>query len=123
MKALSIRGLGAWLIIHGGKDTENRTWRTSYRGEFYVHVSGSIRQGEYSETYEFARLFAGLGMRLPAKNELKLGGIIGKVELVDCVKHSDSPWYMGDYGFVLRNPQPMDFIPCKGALGFFTPKI
>lgn len=32
MKALSIRQPWAWLIIHGGKDVENRTWHTKHRG-------------------------------------------------------------------------------------------
>jgi len=32
MKALSIRQPYAWLIIHGYKDIENRTWGTRVRG-------------------------------------------------------------------------------------------
>ncbi len=27
---------------------------------------------------------------------------------------------VGRYGFVLRNPRPIELIPCKGALGFFN---
>lgn len=50
-----------------------------------------------------------------------LGGIVGMVEITDCVSTSQSSWFYGQYGFVLRNPVALDFIPCKGALGFFTP--
>jgi len=32
VKCLSIRQPWAWLIIHGGKDVENRTWWTDYPG-------------------------------------------------------------------------------------------
>lgn len=45
------------------------------------------------------------------------GCIVGTVEIVDCVTASDSPWFMGDFGFVLRNPISFETpIPCRGAL-------
>jgi hypothetical protein len=33
-----------------------------------------------------------------------LGRVVGSVDIVDCVTKSKSPWYGGEYGFVLRNP-------------------
>ncbi len=54
-----------------------------------------------------------------APNELERGGIIGSVDIVDCVRHSSSPWFAGPIGFVLRDPQPLTFTPYKGQLGFF----
>ncbi len=116
MKALSIRQPWAWLIIHGGKDIENRTWHTSYRGRFKVHAA----QGMTKHDYEFACNFAAkLGVQVPAFEDLQRGGIIGTVELVDSVNHHASPWYMGEKAFVLRDPKPWPFIPMKGRLGFF----
>ena len=50
---------------------------------------------------------------------LPRGGIIGSVNLADCVYQSDSPWFQGPYGFVLSDPKPLPFIPFKGQLGFF----
>jgi len=47
------------------------------------------------------------------------GGIIGTAEIVDCVEHSDSPWFFGPFGLVLENVKPTSFIPVKGALGLF----
>jgi hypothetical protein len=51
----------------------------------------------------------------PAK--LQFGGIIGRAEIVDCVKRSDSPWFMGMFGFVLCHACKLPFIPNKGTLG------
>ena len=50
---------------------------------------------------------------------IERGGIIGSVEIVDCVSVSNSRWYMGEWGFVLRDPQPLPFTPWKGQLSFF----
>jgi hypothetical protein len=41
------------------------------------------------------------------------------VAIVDCVAVSASPWFFGGFGFVLRDPKPLPFIPWKGQLGFF----
>lgn len=61
------------------------------------------------------------GVTLPPYEQLERGGIVGEVEIVDCVNRSESPWFFGDYGFVLRNGKTLPFQPCKGALGFFSP--
>ncbi len=58
-----------------------------------------------------------MGLVIPA--ELPQGGIVGMVEVVDCVREHQSPWFEGPWGFVLRNPQPLPFIPCHGHLGFY----
>lgn len=121
MKALSIRQPWAWLIIHGGKDIENRSWHTKFRGRFLVHASSGCTRKEWAEAVSFA-LEAGMIKHpadVPAIDELQRGGIIGSVELVDSVDTSDSPWYMGEKGFVLRDPKPLGFTPIKGRLGFF----
>jgi hypothetical protein len=55
--------------------------------------------------------------------DCRFGGIIGQVDIVDCVDKSASPWFVGPFGFVLRNPRILPFRPCKGALGFFNPKL
>lgn len=121
MKALSIRQPWAWLIIHGGKDIENRTWHTKFRGRFLVHASAGCTRKQWAEAVSFA-LEAGLikhPSEVPTIDELQRGGIIGSVELVDSLDTSDSPWYMGEKGFLLRNPKPLPFSAYKGQLGFF----
>jgi len=54
-------------------------------------------------------------------DNLPRGGIIGSVILADCARRGGavSPWFQGPYGFVLRDPKPLDFLPFKGQLGFF----
>lgn len=122
MKALSIRQPWAWLIIHGGKDIENRSWHTKFRGRFLVHAAGGMTRKEYAEANHFA-VQGGMLLTpwdLPSFEQLERGGIIGSVELVDSVDQSDSPWYMGEKGFVLRDPTALPFIPLKGKLSFFS---
>lgn len=122
MKALSIRQPWAWLILHGGKDIENREWRTSYRGPVLIHASKTMTRADYEACVLFIADMH-TPWRLPAPDVLRkqCGGIVGQVEIVDCVTRSDSPWFCGPFGFVLRNPQPQQFSPCLGALRFFVP--
>ena len=114
MKALSIRQPWAWLIVYCGKDIENRTWRTNVRGTILVHASKGMTRREYDEV----RLYSFMP-QLPPFEALQRGGIIGTVDIVDCVTDHDSPWFFGPVGFVLRNPRALDFRPCVGQLGFF----
>lgn len=119
---LTIRQPWAWLILNAGKDIENRTWPTRVRGRVLVHAAKGCTQDEYWEAYDFARTARDekyAGLLLPALKHLERGGVIGSVEIADCVDSSDSPWFVGDYGFVLRNPKPLPFQACKGALGFW----
>jgi hypothetical protein len=116
--ALSIRQPWAWLILHGGKDIENRSWYTHRRGPILIHASQGMTKAEYQEAQWTAE---DNGIELPPFDQLQRGGIIGQVEIVDCLTHSTSPWYFGQYGFLLKNPKPLPFQPCKGSLGFFTP--
>jgi hypothetical protein len=41
---------------------------------------------------------------------------------VDCVTDSNSRWFFGLWGFVLRDPKPLPFQPRRGALGFWRLK-
>lgn len=116
MKALSIKQPWAWLIIHGGKDIENRTWHTSFRGRFYVHASKSMTRRDYQFAAEYA---AKIGVQVPPADQLLRGGIIGSVNLVDSTSHHTSPWYMGEKALVLEDPKPLPFYQVKGQLGFF----
>lgn len=118
MKALSIRQPWADLIIHHGKDIENRSWPTSFRGTIYVHAAKKWGREE-KENMEWAINF----LDIQDAGEPVLGAIIGTVDIVDCVVASDSEWFSGPYGYVLKNPKPLPVTPCKGMLGFFEPDI
>lgn len=129
MKALSIRQPWAWIIIHGGKNVENRVWNyiPKLRGRIYIHAA----KGMTEEEYEDGRLFAervwesdGESRDLPPMRDLERGGIVGTAEIIgyldnDYTKTAMYPWYLGDLGIVLSDPQPCEFRPIKGMLGFF----
>jgi len=116
LKALSIRPYWAWLIINGSKDVENRDWITHFRGRFLIHASGTLVRDEYAFAHTIA---AEQGIDLPPMKDLPKSGIIGEANLVDCVDIDPSPWFFGDYGFVLKDRKPLPFIPLSGRLNFF----
>jgi hypothetical protein len=128
MKGLSVRAPWWWFILHGGKDIENRDWPTRFRGTVYLHAGKWFRGEEVYRDFHFAlgmMVEAGLSVSIPPGMVLSdlqksCGCVVGRVEIVDCVSRSNSPWFFGEYGFVLRNPvafeRPITF---KGALGFF----
>ena len=118
MKALSIRQPWAHLILHGGKDIENRDWRTSVRGRVLVHASKGMTRDEYEDAYDTA-MVCNPSILFPTFEALQRGGIMGSIEIVDCVNQSESPWFFGDWGFVLREPKILPFTPWRGQLGFF----
>jgi hypothetical protein len=122
MKALSIRQPWAWLIAEGYKNIENRSWATNFRGRIYIHAGK-----RFDDNALFWLREKGLGPieRLTLHSrELPREGIIGEVDIVDCVTSSTSLWFVGPYGFVLTNPVRYESsIPCKGGSGFFEPKF
>ncbi len=118
MIALSIRQPWASLILKAGKDIENRSWPTRYRGRVLIHAAKGCTRDELEDALDFAEEVCGTRYLVDLKT-IARGGIIGSVEIVDCVSKSDSPWFVGDFGFVLRDPQPLPFVPWKGQLGFF----
>ena len=115
--ALSIRQPWAWAIIHAGKDIENRDWPTKFRGPVCIHAAKGMTTAEHEDAARFMHFERGIVA--PLFVHTVRGGIIGTAEVVDCVEASPSPWFFGRYGFVLRNPLAVDFIPVRGALGFF----
>lgn len=123
--ALSIRQPWAWLIIHAGKDIENRTWPSRVRGRVLIHAGKRMTRADYEACLIYCAGFDDYGRWwMPAYDVLReqCGGIVGEVDIVDCISASNSRWFCGDYGFVLRNPISLPFRECKGALGFFRPE-
>jgi len=119
MLALSIRQPWAHMILHHGKNIENRTWHTNIRGRVLIHASKGMTANEWADAWEFAEDAVSGELTSPHVNEVQRGGIIGSVEIVDCVGGSMSHWFVGPWGFVLRNPVVLPFYPCRGMLGFF----
>lgn len=118
LRAISVRQPWAHAIIHGGKDIENRGRATGHRGLVLIHASAGMERGEFDRAAGFM-VDRGLvgpwadGMRYRAVDR---GGIIGAAELIACVRESDSPWWMGPVGLVLRDARPLPFTPCRGTV-------
>jgi hypothetical protein len=90
MKALSVKQPFADNIIFHGKDIENRTWHTKFRGTVAIHASMTLHPYAKKKDKELVR-----------------GAIVGVVDVVDCVDKHKSKWFGGPVVFVLKNPRPL----------------
>lgn len=124
MKALSVRAPWWWAILHG-KPVENRDWPTNVRGRILLHASKWWSNDSCIWDWDaMARMAEKDEINIPFPGWTVLhdsgGCLVGSVDLVDCVTSHPSAFFVGRYGFVLRDPvifaQP---IPFKGKLGFF----
>jgi len=115
--ALSIKQPWAWLIANGFKDIENRTWPTNYRGPVLIHAGKSVDRGAYD--WIASTIPDAAAARIPVISTLPKGGIVGYAEIIDCVANSQSKWFAGPWGFVIKNGRPLPFISIKGQLKFF----
>ena len=123
-KALTVKHPWAASIIHLGKDVENRTRPTKYRGQLFIHAAKTHSQ----EGIDFLRR-RGI-QRMPTL--ATLGMVIGTVDVVGCHHASEcdadtelgacSDWALPDhYHWVLANPRPLACpFPETGKLGLWN---
>ena len=104
MKALSVKQPWASYIVQGDKNIENRKWPTNYRGRLLIHASLTFDSS--APDYVVAHHFT-------------YGAIIGCVDVVDVVRHHESPWFSGPYGWVLENARTFTPIRWRGMPGLF----
>lgn len=111
MRVLTIKQPWVGCIFDRGKDVENRSWSTSYRGPLVIHA-GAAR----SRTDDAKEVTDGSG------DAWLRGHIIGAVTLVDCVQNSTSKWAdKGAWHWVLHNPRMLTQpLPLKGRLGLWS---
>jgi hypothetical protein len=129
MRALSLTQPWAWLVVHGGKDIENRTWNTKFRGAFLIHASKGMKPSDYDAAQRFAESVHGYQFAhdMPLPEQLERGGIIGAANLYTVIHPLRPtempmrlPWHMPEqFGFVLGDVSPVPFVACQGALGFW----
>jgi ASCH domain len=120
-KALSVRQPWAYAILRGGKSIENRSWPTEFRGPIALHAGRSMEPQAVTDFFKFieARNLGGTWISPKIVADLPKGAIVGLVDIVDCVRTSNSPWFEGPYGFLLANPQSIKPIACRGEQKFF----
>jgi hypothetical protein len=128
LPCLSLRQPWAWLVLHGGKNIENRKWNTRHRGTFLIHAAKGMTIDEWHDAFHFAEQalppdrWAALDM--PCQPER--GGIVGAARLVRVHEPgaSGSAWQMaGQFGFELESITPLPFRAYRGALGFFRVQV
>lgn len=128
--ALSIMQPWSWLIVHGFKDVENRVWRTNYRGRVLIHAGQTLDVNAHQDLLagrhpagNIPHISEGVRQAYTQANaygEIGRGGIVGITEITDCVVGLDSPWFVGLYGFTLREALPLPFMPLRGQRKFFA---
>lgn len=129
MKVLSLTEPCATLIKEKKKLIETRSWKTSYRGELYIHASSTAIPKDWKNDREF--------MALVNNIPLNFGNIICKCNLVDCVymtkeyvenmKINNHQEYIcgiyeeGRYAWILENIQVLENpIKTKGHLSIWN---
>jgi len=123
VKVLSIQNPWASLVLKGLKSIELRTWRTRFRGIFYIHVTRQ-KPGSPPSTRALEEI-----------NQFPVGSICGRATLTDVKRygtrfelHQDLYEHLVDcvdynyplYGWRLVNIEILEKpIPAKGRLGFW----
>ncbi len=129
MKVLSLIEPFATLIKDNKKTIETRSWKTSYRGELYIHASNTKILKKDKENKEL--------MELVKNSSFEFGYIICKCNLVDCIymtkeyvenmKLNNYQEYIcgeykeGRYAWVLEDIKVLDKkVKVKGHLGIWN---
>lgn len=115
-----------WLGPKYIKDVENRDWKglPNHMGQLLIHAPKTFDRDGYPSAQRTLKQLGHKDFRLPDhRKRYKRGGIVGRVYMTDAVRWSDSPWFVGKIGFLFKDPEPLEFIPCKGSLGIFDIKL
>lgn len=118
LACLSVLQPWAWLIVHGHKPVENRTWPTRFRGRLLIQAGKAYDGSEHED--HAVRLLEEFGIELPRFSEMPRGAIVGEATVTDCVTQHSSRFFTGPYGFVLAAPRAYPApVPLRGQLGIF----
>lgn len=80
MRVLTIQEPFATLIMSEYKKIETRSWKTSYRGEIYIHAGKSNN---------FMKMIDPYTKKIIGNLELNYGSIICKTDLIDCIEMTE----------------------------------
>lgn len=128
MKVLSIIEPWATLIKEKKKFIETRSWKTSYRGELYIHASSKKIKESDEHTSELLSLIPNVPM--------EYGHIICRCKLVDCIYMDQEflnkvkknkqeflcgKYTLGRYAWILSDIEPLEkTILAKGHLNIWN---
>src|ERR1700712_1876377 len=103
-RVMSVHSEWAWAILHAGKEIENRSWQTPYRGPLLIHASGHKSSAAELE-WKRGLIAECSGLSLDEVPTVFLrSAILGSVELVECVDDARSPWAGDELHWILRAP-------------------
>lgn len=144
LKALSLTQPWSTLVVSGQKRVETRSWSTTWRGWLAIHASKGLPREAIELCFEepFAGALKAAGIRVP--NDLPRGAIVGLARLRGCYqigpssvwppRGSELDGLLTDTEREFGNYEPGRFawvfggvrvlkapIPCRGALGLWTP--
>ena len=118
MKAITIWQPFAHFIAIGEKRVENRDWAPP---KDLVGSYLAIHAGKRYDKSGAESIRTELGLIVPKHTELPQAAIVA-VAIVDRVVDSaddsegwDDPWFVGAFGWYLRDVTKIDPVPCKGA--------
>lgn len=115
-KAITVWQPWAWLLALGIKPIENRPRYSHHRGPLLIHAG---QKWDQQGALWILDKFPDLKDRVTQARNL-CGGIVGKVNMIDCVKEHPSPWFVGKWGCVFAEPSTIDHIPYRGQQGWFN---
>jgi hypothetical protein len=134
MRALTVRNPYAWAIATGAKTVENRSRRTSHRGDIAIHAGAAWFRG--AETDErVARAWWEIAPGLRGRTTVERAwwasrwyrAVLAVADLYDCHATTpgccDSPWADPGAGahWLLRDVRPLPApVPASGALGLWV---
>jgi hypothetical protein len=135
-KALSFLNPWPYTILHMDKRIENRresiVSSKNFDRTIWMHVSQDMSKSDELECLKFIEKIGLDPTQIPKREALVYGGIIAKFRITDVIvpggkttsggphPRAQDKWYMGFYGYVLEDVEPVPFIPCKGALSIWT---
>lgn len=142
MKALTVHQPWAWAVAEGFKPTENRSWRTHYRGRLLIHAglavdknarivrhsrAAAIRLDELGGTANLWNARQHIPSRLHTPHPtLAMAAAIAIATLEDCHAAEPgccTPWgEPGVYHWQLTHVTVLSSpVPCTGRQGLWTP--
>ena len=114
MKTISLKPPWPYAIFHLGKDIENRDMAFKHRGLLCIHSSKTWDRMGY------LYIKRNMGIDIPDIEYHTFGRLEGVVEVIDCVDTSDSKWFFGKWGLVLKDPLEFKEKPeYRGMPGLF----
>jgi hypothetical protein len=118
MKALTLHPPWAWAIAHAGKNVENRTWATNYRGPLAIHAGLSTASDRACLAW-LDRL------QIEPPRQWPRGAIVAVAELVGVHLIEDmdpfNRWAQGPVCWCLENVRALaQPIPFKGVQGLWN---